>query len=62
MTKNYQCPRCNNKKIISYENTIECPNCALEFDKADLDLLEENQILSIKEKLSFIESIKKRSL
>lgn len=58
MSKNYECPRCKNKKIINYEKTIECPNCRLEFDKEDLDVLEVDQILSIKEKLSFIGAIK----
>jgi len=58
MTKNYQCPRCKNKNIINYESVIECPECRLEFDKEDLEILEGDQILSIQEKLSFIGSIK----
>jgi len=58
MTKIYQCPRCNNKRIISYEKTIECLDCQLEFEKVDIELLETDQILSIKEKLAFIGSIK----
>ena len=58
MTKNYQCPRCKNKNIIIYESVIECPKCRLEFDKVDLEILEGVQILSIKEKLAFIGSIK----
>ena len=58
MTEIFQCPRCKNKKIISYENTIERPICCLEFDKEDLEILEGDQILSIQEKLAFIGSIK----
>jgi len=58
MTKNYQCPRCKNKNIIIYESVIECPKCRLEFDKEDLEMLEVDQILSIKEKVAFIRSIK----
>ncbi len=58
MTEKDQCPRCKSKKIISYENTIECPICCLEFDKEDLEILEGDQILSIQEKLAFIGSIK----
>jgi len=58
MTEKYQYPQCKSKKIISYENTIECPICSLEFDKEDLEILEGDQILSIQEKLAFIGSIK----
>lgn len=58
MSKNYQCPRCKSNKIINYEKTIQCVDCELEFDKEDLEILEEDQILSSKEKVAFIRSIK----
>ena len=58
MSKNYQCPRCKSNKIINYDKTIECLDCKLEFDKEDLEMLEVDQILSIKEKVAFIRSIK----
>ena len=58
MIKNYTCPRCNNKRTIDMGDTIECVNCGLEFDKEDIKVLKADQILSTKEKLAFIKSIK----
>jgi hypothetical protein len=51
------CPRCGNKRIIDYEESIECTVCQLEFEKTDIKVLEESQILAISEKLEFIRSI-----
>ena len=51
MKKKYHCPRCHNDKIIDYEDTFECPKCRLEFEKRDFELFDEDQILSIEEKL-----------
>jgi hypothetical protein len=52
------CPRCKSTKIIDMGDTIECPDCRLEFDKIDIKALESNQILAISEKLEFVKSIK----
>ncbi|MFX0072078.1 MAG: hypothetical protein ACFFAO_13400 [Candidatus Hermodarchaeota archaeon] len=47
----YHCPRCGTKNIIDYEDTIECPRCRLEFEKSDFENFEDEDILSIEEKL-----------
>jgi len=39
-------------------DTIDCPDCRLEFEKADIKTLESAQILAVSEKLDFIRSIK----
>ena len=39
-------------------DTIDCPDCKLEFEKADIKVLESDQILALSEKLNFIKSIK----
>ena len=51
------CPRCKEKNIINYEDSIECTDCRLEFEKKDIGILDESQILAISEKLEFIRSI-----
>lgn len=53
----HTCPRCKEKNIINYEESIECTDCRLEFDKKDIEVLDESQILAISEKLEFIRSI-----
>lgn len=52
------CPRCNKNKVIDLGDTIECTICNLEFQKDDLLNLDQDQILSVQEKLSFVRSIK----
>jgi len=52
------CPRCKGTKIIDMGDTIDCPECLLEFEKVDIEALESDQILAISEKLNFIRSIK----
>jgi len=52
------CPRCKSNKIIDMGDTIDCPDCRLEFEKIDIKTLESNQILAISEKLEFVRSIK----
>ncbi len=39
-------------------DSIDCPDCRLDFEKADIKVLESDQILAISEKLDFIKSIK----
>jgi hypothetical protein len=50
----YKCPRCLGDCLISYEETVECIKCQLEFDKKDLETLEPDQILAVSEKFFFI--------
>ncbi len=52
------CPRCKGNKMIDMGDTIDCPECRLEFEKADIKTLESDQILAISEKLNFIRNIK----
>ncbi len=52
------CPRCKGTRMIDMGDTIDCPDCRLEFEKADINTLESDQILAISEKLEFIRSIK----
>jgi hypothetical protein len=44
--------------MIDMGDTIDCPDCRLEFEKADINTLESDQILAISEKLEFVRSIK----
>ncbi|NVM43588.1 MAG: hypothetical protein HWN79_01620 [Candidatus Lokiarchaeota archaeon] len=53
----HMCPRCGEKNIIIYEESIECTVCQLEFEKKDIKVLEKSLILGISEKLEFIRSI-----
>ena len=53
-----KCPRCHNISIIEHPDTIECPNCNLEFDKKDLDEFEDENIIAIEEKKDFIKNIR----
>ncbi len=52
------CPRCKGTGMIDMGDTIDCPDCRLEFEKADINTLESDQILAISEKLEFVRSIK----
>lgn len=50
----FQCPRCNEKKIIDYGKTFECINCKLEFDKVSFKLIEDKEdILAEEDKKAF---------
>lgn len=58
MDKEFHCPRCKNVKVIEYINSIECPNCKLEFHKKDFSRFSDDQILSIQEKSDFLKFFK----
>jgi len=45
----FSCPRCGNVRIIEYDNTIECPECKLEFDKSALEQFNNENVLSLNE-------------
>ena len=49
MVKKYYCPRCKTKKVIEYVNSIECPDCLLEFDKRQIGIVPDNEILAFAE-------------
>lgn len=46
MVKLYYCPRCKMKKVIEYPNSIVCPDCMLEFDKAQIGVISDDEILA----------------
>ena len=59
MTKITQCPRCRGNKIIDNGNTIDCVDCKLEFEKEDLENIEDkSSILSLQEKKQTLDALK----
>jgi len=52
------CPRCGNKQLIVHDDTFDCPTCNLEFEMKDLDLFDDDNILSIEEKKHVTEALK----
>jgi len=58
MKQEFHCPRCKSEDIIEYDESFDCPHCRLEFDKKDCEELEDDQILSVQEKLSFMKELK----
>ena len=59
--KKYSCPRCEGLNIQDLGKTIECEDCQLEFEKLDIENLDRDEVLAVKEKLAFIKSIKSNS-
>jgi len=55
--RRYHCPRCKNEDIIEYGETFDCPKCVLEFEKKDFELFDDEDILSIQEKMRIIKSL-----
>ena len=58
LTKKFHCPRCKNDKIIDYGESFDCPICRLEFEKKDFDKYDEENILSVEEKMDLVKAIK----
>jgi ribosomal protein S27AE len=53
--KKYRCPRCGSREeIIDHEEFIGCMSCVLEFDKNDLEMFDEEDILARSEKQGII--------
>lgn len=53
--KKYRCPRCGSReKIIEHDEYIGCMSCVLEFDKSDLEMFDEEDILARSEKQGII--------
>ena len=53
--KNYRCPRCRSRdEIIDHNDSIECISCDLTFDKVDLEMFDETDILARSEKRGII--------
>jgi len=59
MTEKYhQCPRCDGKRVIDLGEIIECTYCNLEFEKVDIDNIEDKSlILAVSEKQRILDSI-----
>jgi hypothetical protein len=54
------CPRCGNTRdLMVYPDTFECTQCNKEFEKKDLELYDDDQILSIDEKKQAAEVFEK---
>ncbi|MHA1294545.1 MAG: hypothetical protein ACTSQJ_18040 [Promethearchaeota archaeon] len=61
MTKIFQCPRCDSKRIIDLESLIGCLDCHLEFDKEDIrNIKDKSSILAISEKKGFLDAFKEK--
>ncbi|MFW9939429.1 MAG: hypothetical protein ACFFFT_00215 [Candidatus Thorarchaeota archaeon] len=58
MVKLYYCPRCKKKKVIEYPDSIVCPDCMLEFDKAQVGVISDDEILTHGEMHAVIDSFK----
>jgi DNA-directed RNA polymerase subunit RPC12/RpoP len=53
--KRYRCPRCGSREeILDHDEYIGCVNCGLEFDKSDLEMFDEEDILARSEKQGII--------
>ncbi|MCJ7650561.1 MAG: hypothetical protein MUP85_18275 [Candidatus Lokiarchaeota archaeon] len=53
--KKYRCPRCGSREeIIDHDESIGCVSCGLEFDKSDLEMFDEEDILARAEKQGII--------
>ena len=54
----FKCPRCKDDYIITYEKTLDCVICGLEFEKVDFKLIKDlDDILSIEEKKGILQGI-----
>ena len=49
--ENLYCPRCHGGDLINFGESLQCINCDMEFEKDDLELFDDDDILSIDEKL-----------
>ena len=58
MAKVYYCPRCKTKKVIEYTDSIVCPDCMLEFDKEQIGVIPDDEMLAHGEIHAVIDSFK----
>jgi len=52
------CPYCGNIQIIDYGETFECPICQMEFDKVDIEKINDEIIFSINDIIKIIGILK----
>jgi len=53
--KNYRCPRCRSREEIKdHDDSIRCMSCGLTFDKVDLEMFDEADVLARSEKQGII--------
>ncbi|MBY9007893.1 MAG: hypothetical protein KGD63_14220 [Candidatus Lokiarchaeota archaeon] len=57
--KNYHCPRCGGVDIYELDDSFNCFNCKLEFEKKDCDEFNDENILSVEEKMTFFDAFYK---
>ena len=55
MLNPFYCPRCKTSSIVEYPDTIECPDCFLEFNKNFIGVIPDDEILAIAEMDAIIE-------
>ncbi len=55
-----RCPRCKGNDLMDYGESFDCKTCRLEFEKEDLLLYDEDDVLSVEEKSKIIKGLKKQ--
>ena len=56
----FRCPRCKRKRLVIHDESFDCIDCHLEFEIADFLLFDEEDILSIEEKLGILKGFNKK--
>ncbi|TXT58454.1 MAG: hypothetical protein BAJALOKI3v1_1310003 [Promethearchaeota archaeon] len=59
--KKYHCPRCKSTEIYDYGERFDCMKCLLEFEKKDFETLNDEDILSVQEKLKIVSIFKENT-
>lgn len=59
-SKSLRCPRCKGKELMIYDDSFDCISCHMEFEKEDLLLYDEEDILSVEEKSGIVKALKKK--
>jgi transposase-like protein len=52
------CPRCGSENVVNFTRTLFCKDCKKKFNKDALEELEDDQILSEKEKSDIFKAFK----
>lgn len=57
MKKQFICPRCGSKKTIEYEDSFECLECNLEFNKVKDKDIDDDNVLAIDEVKGIVDEL-----
>ena len=52
----YYCPRCKAVDVIEYPTLVECPHCLLMFDKRQIGVIPDDEILALAEVGAFVDA------